>query len=155
MSKKITVELSGAWVLKHRGDDKLPIPYLWEQLERTYASGMKLLHTSLTSFSVEIDEAVINPAELQKTIDTLFCNTYSEQNASDVLSISVEDMAPVTKTAEEKKKEEETASAEGRQEKAPDLSSYFKQGESSDREETPKESAAARIEALIGADSFK
>ena len=155
MSKKITVELSGAWVLKHRGDDKLPIPYLWEQLERTYASGMKLLHTSLTSFSVEIDEAVINPAELQKTIDTLFCNTYSEQNASDVLSISVEDMAPVTKTAEEKKKEEETASAEGRQEKTPDLSSYFKQGESSDREETPKESAAERIEALIGADSFK
>ena len=158
MSKKLTVELAGSWVLQHRGDDKLPIPRLVELLSQKYTAGMKILQSTLTSMVIEIDDAVIDSAEMEKTLDALFRSAYPDENPLEVLTVCCESNA----------QDDKQDAPEPKQESGAGLESFLKRfsGGSASGEEQgtdaapkvpqePKQSVAQKIDNLIGADPFK
>ena len=93
MNKKITIVLSGAWVLGHRKDDVLPIQFLIGLVKEQYTGSLNVVHSNLTEVQITVnsDEDAEN---LSAKLREAFCARYElDPDASNVITLTVEDVA--------------------------------------------------------------
>lgn len=140
---KLTISLSGAWVLSHRTDDVLPVAFLEKSIGEKLGSQIVVENSSLTELVLSVKDESSHTDDIISKIKDIFSEKYSSEDASKVLSIKAENVEkksddiddPLTQNSEDNE------------------SSFEK------KDEEPKISAPEKcleeINALVGAEEFK
>lgn len=105
--KKLTIELNGNWVLKHRDDDELPVAILKSELGKL--DGVKINSSSLTSLTIIYDEQNIDLGVVKQHVTQIFTNKYPQEKSDDILSYQIEE---VVEKSDEKIENQEADSLE-------------------------------------------
>ena len=74
--KILIASVDGDWVLRHRGDPVLPIPYIENSLRKTYGDKILILGTSFVDIRVAINDKSLSFEGLQTYIEDIFSNRY-------------------------------------------------------------------------------
>ena len=74
--KMLIASVDGDWVLRHRGDPVLPIPYIENSLRKTYGDKILILGTSFVDIRVAINDKSLSLEGLQTYIEDTFSNRY-------------------------------------------------------------------------------
>ena len=74
--KMLIASVDGDWVLRHRGDPVLPIPYIEDKLRKTYGDKILILGTSFVDIRVAINDSTLSFEDLQTYIEDIFSDRY-------------------------------------------------------------------------------
>ena len=149
--KKVTLELDGVWVLKHREDEKLPVALIKSELQKI--PSLKIAESTFTSISLFFNNDEIEEATVTEKIKEIFTCLYPEGGVTDVLSLTFEDYSEeqeiedIVRNEEKIKELEERRKAvlESKRISEPILDSDF----------SAAEKVLASIEQLVGAEEYK
>lgn len=129
--KKITINMSGAWVRSHRGDDSLPAEIVRLYLKNEYGDKAVINTDGLTAVTVEINEAEIAVDRVKSDIESIFERVYNEkpegsayvllvEENDDVANVLADDALAASLTKHDVTAETETPeSADGKADKKP------------------------------------
>lgn len=127
--KMLIASVDGDWVLRHRGDPVLPIPYIENSLRKTYGDKILILGTSFVDIRVAINDKSLSFEGLQTYIEDIFSNRYLFDPDEGEVRFAIAE--------ENSDGDEETA------------------GVYTQPEPSPLEKCLAETEQLVGAESFK
>ena len=156
MAKKIrlTIELDGNWVLKHRDDDALPVALIKEVLSKD--DKLTVESSSLTTLTVLYEGQEGDCSGIKGSVISLFESRYPDAAAGEVLTFSTveideekaEEKAEETPEKDEEEKTEDAVAA------IDDILSRIS-GRGVPKSAPIKANAAERIKGLVGAAEFK
>ena len=93
MNKKITIVLSGAWVLGHRRDDVLPIQFLVSLVKEKYADRLDVVQSNLTEIQITV-KTEGDADDLSVKLREAFCARYElDETSSNIITLTIEDIA--------------------------------------------------------------
>lgn len=85
--RKLTIELDGGWVLRHRDDDELPVAIIKNELVKV--KGVEIKDSSHTSITVIYDEKSADDSAIKSCVTELFAKQYPDDAAKDILSFQL------------------------------------------------------------------
>ena len=161
MKKQITIELSGSWVLTHRGDEELPISVLKSELLNTESVEVK--DSSLTALVLEFDDSKIKENAIKSQVASVFAQKYPDENVEEILSIEFAEIEAEEKTpagkSEEGKSEGESkeglTDAVSRLRTALEMSGIGLDGEKESGASGDVKEILSQIDHLVGATEFR
>lgn len=146
--KKLTIELDGNWVLKHREDDELPVAVLETQLRKI--SGIKIKDSTLTALTVTYDDNNVERTGITGYVLKLFAEKYPQDNAGEILSFEtcdINDEPDKIKIGEPFERREAIERLHGELAK--------RAQEVSGKKEEPEITVLKKIDGLVGGNEFK
>ncbi|MDE6691749.1 MAG: AAA family ATPase [Clostridia bacterium] len=147
--KKLTIELDGGWVLRHRDDEQLPVAVIKSELAKV--SGVEVKDSSHTSITVIYDDNRCDERAIRSCVISLFAKQYPEETVPDVVTFQlqgeVEEINP-----EEVKNEADSYRELRRREFLSRLQTAREAGADSAEKENK---LTEKINSLVGAAEFK
>ena len=156
--KKITIELVGNWILKHRNDDDLPVSILKAALAKQY--GFEVSDESLATLTIVYNEHISSFDEIKAYVMQVLREHYPNDKLDDIVFFQLEDSVEEAKQNEGDDDTEdeidihELIERRRREIHASIQSDLAEENDSSDSKQEVA-SAMEQIDALVGATEFK
>ncbi len=151
--KKLTIELDGNWVLRHRDDDELPIAILKSELSKL--NGVEIDGSSFTSLTVTYDDKNVDLALVKRHVTQIFTNKYPQEK-SDGIPVSYHVDEVTEKKEDAAATDDMSAEIEKRRlEILAQLRAMANDDKDDPSAPDPDLGIKAKIDALVGADEFK
>lgn len=145
--KKLTIELDGGWVLKHRDDEELPVAVIKNEL--TKVNGVEVKDSSHTSITVVYDDNSCDERAIRNCVISLFAKQYPKETVPDVVTFQL--LGEVEEVKAEDAEEESYQELRRRE-----LLSRLRASKEGGAEQSEAENAAmGKINRLVGAAEFK
>ena len=146
--KQVKLTLDGSWVLKHRGDSKLPVDLFVDAVSAKFKGKVKVSKSSLTECELLLVDSELTAEEINTIVADVLKNEFNIDKESDVATYSVNDIENKTSPENVDKAHEDKASSK--------LLDQLQSAKSAhDADESKTSSLDRRIHALVGADEFK
>lgn len=146
--KQVVLELSGSWVLSHRGDSKLPVELFVDAFSAKIGGKVNVSKSTLTKCELMLIDSNLTSEEINTLIADVLADEFCIDKESDVATFSVNDV-------EEKiQPDMETADSDDRG-KSKLLDQLNVSKASTPSEPTTDISMDEKINSLVGAEEFK
>lgn len=160
MKKQMLVELTQEWVRKHMYDEDLPVQVLKKVLIDNGVEIAKHKPYEITVIFEEKDDGKGNEEFLKKLISDVLNEKYSDMDAQNILTFTVEGLEDTPKEEKSSEKSEEktdkseafSATSDG---KLPPLGFGRSRAAASESAKTSVQSVMEEIDGLVGATEFK
>ncbi len=153
--KKLIIELDSGWVLQHRHDDQLPIPFLKAELEKI--KGVEIKDATYIALTLLYDVKNADYTGIKTHVLRLLSARYAGEDVGKILSVKSQD-APAEVSAEETQKDggqEDLQEMLARIKRLTGVNGRSDGDDGAEENDGGQDGVDHKINALVGAAEFK